>query len=194
MKIIIAVTGMPGSGKSYVAKYISESTGWPVYSMGDIVREEVKNRGLPLTAENIEYVAKKLREELGLSAVAILLREKLKREPIATNGVIIDGMRSIHEARELHNIAPLCIIAVHASPLTRFKRMLDRSRKGDIQNWEDFVMRDRYNLSFGIGELIALADYMIVNEHSLVELKKSVENILEVLEKSGYKNCSGGRY
>ncbi len=194
MKIIIAVTGMPGSGKSYVAKYLSESTGWPVYSMGDIVREEVKNRGLSLTAENIEYVAKKLREELGLSAVAILLREKLKREPITTNGVIIDGMRSIHEARELHNIAPLCIIAVHASPLTRFKRMLDRSRKGDIQNWEDFVMRDRYNLSFGIGELIALADYMIVNEHSLVELKKSVENILEVLEKSGYKNCSGGRY
>ncbi|MCE4609653.1 MAG: nucleoside monophosphate kinase [Desulfurococcales archaeon] len=194
MVLMISVTGMPGSGKSIVAKRISEKIGWPIYSMGDIVREEVRRRGLELTAENIEYVAKKLREELGLAAVGILLRKKIESQREKLEGVVVDGMRSVYEARELANIGELCIIAVHASPMTRYRRMIERGRRGDIRGWEDFVLRDRYNLSFGIGELIALADFMIVNEGDLEDLYKNVDNIIEVLSNDGYTRCSGGRY
>jgi len=49
--LIIAVTGMPGSGKSTVSKALSQELSAPLFVMGDLVRDEVVRRGLPLTAE-----------------------------------------------------------------------------------------------------------------------------------------------
>ncbi len=191
--IIIAVTGMPGSGKSVVARKIEEVSGWPRISMGDIVREETLRRGYELNARNIEYVARLLREEFGPAAVALLLKERLKRMGYR-EGVVVDGMRSLYEARELQGLGPLCIVAVHASPLTRYKRMIARHREGDVRGWEDFVLRDKSNLSFGIGELIALADFMIVNEGSLDSALSEAERVYRVIVGGGGSSCCGGRY
>ena len=44
------------------------------------------------------------------------------------------------------------------------------------------VLRDLVELSFGIGDVIALADYMIVNEGSIEEAYKSAREILERLK------------
>ncbi|MCD6114561.1 MAG: dephospho-CoA kinase, partial [Thermoprotei archaeon] len=54
-----------------------------------------------------------------------------------------------------------------------------RSRPGDPKTWEEFVERDLVELSFGLGNVIALADYMIVNEGSLSELRREAEKVLE---------------
>jgi dephospho-CoA kinase len=161
--------------------------------MGDIVREETLKRGYTLNARNIETVARLLREEMGPAAVAVLLRRKLEHL-METPGVVVDGMRSIYEARELQALGPLCIVAVHASPLTRYKRMLSRNRVGDVRGWEDFVLRDRSNLSFGIGDLIALADFMIVNEGSLEEALAQANEVYRVISSDASSRCCGGRY
>jgi len=76
--LIIAVTGMPGSGKSTVSKALSQELSAPLFVMGDLVRDEVVRRGLPLTAENIEQVATELRSRHGRGAVGVLLLERLK--------------------------------------------------------------------------------------------------------------------
>jgi len=98
-RIIIAVTGMPGSGKSLIAEEIAAWFGYRVYKMGDVVRGEVRRRGLPLTVENVERVATELRRLYGKGAVARLLLEHLENDP--GEGVVVDGMRSMEEARIL---------------------------------------------------------------------------------------------
>ncbi len=194
--MLVGVTGMPGSGKSVIARHISNITGWPVYSMGDIVREETMRRGRPLTAKSIEETAAELRKEKGMAAVAILLMEKLRREVEEgrVRGAVIDGMRGVDEARVLAGLGKLCVVAVHASPLERYRRLLARRRAGDVLSWEDFVLRDRSNLRFGIGELIALADYVIVNEDSLDEAYRQAERVAVKIVDGQGKGCSGGRY
>ncbi|HEX59524.1 MAG TPA: hypothetical protein ENF26_05205, partial [Methanomicrobia archaeon] len=48
---IIAFVGAPASGKTEAAN-VARELGIPVISMGDVIREELRRRGLPLTDEN----------------------------------------------------------------------------------------------------------------------------------------------
>jgi len=177
-KIIIAVTGMPGSGKSLVAGEIAAWFGYNVYKMGDVVRGEVKRRGLPLTVENVERVATELRRLYGRGAVARLLLEQLENDP--KEGVVVDGIRSMEEARILSGTGRIVIVAVHASPTTRLHRLLaGKRRPDDVSTREELELRDRKNLEYGIGEVIALADYMIVNEGSVEEARAAARNVAE---------------
>ena len=51
MLCIVAITGMPGAGKSTAAKALVTS-GWKRIVMGDVIREEVKRRGLVPDSKN----------------------------------------------------------------------------------------------------------------------------------------------
>ena len=159
--LLIVVTGMPGSGKTLVSS-VARELGIPVYVMGDIVREEARRRGLEPTPANLNTVAKQLREEYGKTVVAERTLEKLLRDnpPIA----LIDGVRSLDEVEVFRKHGEVVIIAVHASPRTRYERLRRRGRPGDPRTWEEFRQRDLTELGFSLGSVIALADYMIVNE------------------------------
>ncbi len=191
--IVVGVTGMPGSGKSLVAGEIAAVLSAPVYSMGDIVREEVVRRGLPLNSSNIERVARILREEMGEAAVAVLLVRRI-RESSSRGAIVVDGMRSLAEAEIISGLGRLCIVAVHASPRTRFERILRRARRGDAVSWEEFRERDLNNIRLGIGGLIALADFMIVNEGGPVEVRAEARRVARSIAHGEGKGCSGGGY
>ena len=175
-KVVVAVTGMPGSGKSLVAREMAGLLGYRIYRMGDVVRREVSRRGLPLTVENVERVAAELRRLHGRGAVALLMLDDVLSDP--GPGVVVDGMRSMEEARILSRAGRVIIVAVHASRQTRLRRLLARrGRRDEVSSLEDLELRDRRNLEFGIGEVIALADYMIVNEGSIEEAREAARRV-----------------
>ena len=175
---LVVVVGMPGSGKG-VFSDVARGSGIPVYVMGDIVREETIRRGLEPTPSNLNYVARRLREEYGPAIVAERIGEKIlaSREDF----VVIDGSRSLYELEVFEKIGEVVIVAIHASPSTRYSRLKRRNRPGDPRSWEEFSERDRVELSFGIGSLIALADYVLVNECSIGEFREKAKKLLEGL-------------
>ncbi len=175
-KKIICITGMPGSGKGVVA-HVARNKGLPVFVMGDVVREEATRRGLPHKPEILNMIAKELREKEGLDAIAKRLVAKIKET--SEDVVAVDGVRSLHEVNVFKKYGEVVIIAVHASPKTRFKRILSRRRPGDPKTWEEFVERDFTELGFGIGNVIALADYMIVNEGDVNNTINTANKILD---------------
>jgi dephospho-CoA kinase len=178
-KSVIGVAGMPGSGKATV-KAVAESMGYPVVVMGNEIREETRRRGLQLTPENIGKIMLQLREEEGSAAVAKRCIPRI--ENTQSNFVFVDGIRSLREVEEFKKrFRNFTIIAVHSSPEKRFQRLCRRKRSDDPQGWNVFDQRDLRELSVGLGNVIAVADYMIVNQGTYEEFKGQVRQVLEAV-------------
>jgi dephospho-CoA kinase len=168
---------MPGSGKSVVVEE-ARNLGIPVYVMGDMVREEALRRYGRVTPELMVETSRLLRREHGEDVIAKRTLEKIRP---CERVVVVDGVRSLREVEVFRRHGDVVVIAVHASPRTRFQRLLKRGRPGDPSNYEEFYKRDVTELGFGLGEVIALADYIIVNEGSIEETKAKARELFEKL-------------
>lgn len=180
-RTVIGIAGMAGAGKA-TAEEVFRRRGYPIIVMGDEVREEAKRRNLEPTPENLGRVMLQIRAEEGS---AVLAKRCIPKIGTANSGVVVvDGIRSPEELGELRKaFQNFIMIAIHASPKTRFKRLLFRGRSDDPKDWETFIARDKRELSVGLGEVIATADYMVVNEgrktHLVTELNRIIWRCLE---------------
>ena len=172
---LLLITGMAGSGKTTLSQIIIDS-GIRVITMGDVIRDIAKRQGVEPSTENLGVIAKKIREE-SPEAVAVRCIDLLYT--MDPGLVVVDGIRSLAEVEAFEEAFDVILIAVHTSPLSRFKRLTRRGRSDDPESWEEFRERDRRELDFGIGEAIACADIMIVNDDGIDSLKKSFEAVME---------------
>jgi len=188
-RFFVLVTGMPGSGKSIVVEE-AVNLGIPVYVMGDVVREETLKRYGKVTPDLMVKTSRDLREEHGEEVIALRTIGRVKP---CEKVVVIDGVRSLREVEVFKRYGSVITVAVHSSPKTRFERLLRRKRPGDPSTYEEFYERDMTELRFGLGDVIALADYVVVNEGDIEEAKaKSREifmKILKEVENSDKGNC-----
>lgn len=180
-KLVIGLAGMPGAGKSVVVNVARES-GYGVVVMGDEVREEARRRRLKSTRENLGKIMLELRRDEGEATVAKRCTPKI--EKTAELKVIVDGVRSLNEVEEFSKRFPnFSLMAVHSSPETRFKRLYHRRRSDDPKSWENFRERDVRELSVGLGNVIAMAEHIIVNEEEIKVVKGKVREVLRRVEK-----------
>ena len=190
--LIVCIVGMPGSGKSVVVK-AAKDIGIPVYNMGDVVREETLKRYGKITPEFMRLTSINLRKEHGSTIIAERTIERIKKDGLDKCIIVVDGVRSLDEINVFKKYGDVVIIAIHASPKTRFERLLKRKRPGDPDNWEEFYKRDKVELEFGIGSVIALADHMIVNEGPIEEAYKRAREILERMIENVCKGRNRGK-
>jgi dephospho-CoA kinase len=179
-KLVVGLVGMPGSGKSLVVK-AAQKRGYAVVVMGDVVREETRNRELELNPQNVGNVMLELRKAGGNGVIAEKCVPKI--ENAENEHVIIDGLRSLYEADVFKAHFPtFTLIAVHASPETRFKRLNTRGRSDDTAEWQVFHERDMRELSVGLGSAIAMAERIVINENSMEETNGKIEEALSRVE------------
>ncbi|MEM3613393.1 MAG: AAA family ATPase [Candidatus Bathyarchaeia archaeon] len=184
-KLVVGLTGMPGAGKSVVVN-VARASGYAVVVMGDEVREEARRRSLEPTPENLGRVMLELRRLEGEAVIARRCISKILEK--TESKVVVDGIRSLAEVEEFKRHFPkFTLVAVYASPETRFKRLFHRQRSDDPKNWEIFRERDMRELSVGLGNAIALAEYIIINEESLEAAKKQAAMILKRIERKWMK-------
>ncbi|MCE7698373.1 MAG: AAA family ATPase [Methanobacterium paludis] len=183
---VIGVTGLPGSGKSVVSR-VAKNFKIPVVRMGDVIRNEAKKRNL-----TSGEVAVKLREEYGefvvaercVSIVKRMNKNSKNKKNKGSNSnpriYMIEGIRSPYEIEIFKkNFRDFKVIAVHSTPKTRFKRVQKRNRADDSVKVSEFQRRDKRELKFGIGDVIATSDYMVVNEGPVKKFKSVVRSILK---------------
>ena len=173
---IMGVSGLPGSGKSLVSDMATER-GAIVVSMGDIVREEAKKRG-----EGSKETAVNLRKEFGEYIISELTIKKIKKleEEGNDNPIIVEGIRSPHEVEMFkENFDEFIILSVFTNPTLRFERLAKRMREDDSTDLAEFQRRDRNELNFGIGTVIALSDKIIINEIDFESYKEKISEFLD---------------
>ena len=171
----IAFTGMPGAGKSEAVR-VAEELGIAVVRMGDVVRNEARKRGLELSDENVGGLADEMRREHGKDIWARKCLEELKGKDV----VVIDGIRNIEEVEFFRRyIKNFILVAIRASPRIRYERIAKRGRSDDTDSIEKMKERERRELSWGLGSVIAMADVIIVNEGNLEEFREKIRQLLK---------------
>jgi dephospho-CoA kinase len=85
----------------------------------------------------------------------------------------------LDELRAKFQVIPF---AIHASPKSRFQRLLARNRSDDPKNWEVFEERDFRELQVGLGNVLALAEIVLINEGSISELQSAFNAALTKLK------------
>jgi len=184
-KIVVGLAGMPGSGKSLVVETAREQ-GYAVVVMGDVIREETQKLGLKPTPKNIGKVMLELREKGGNSIIADKCIPKIEQQK--SGKVMVDGLRSLSEVEAFKaHFSKFSLIAVHASPETRFKRLYRRRRSDDPDGWGLFHERDMRELSVGLGNAIAMAEHFIINENKRADVKIKVKETLRMIEEKWKK-------
>ena len=181
----IGVVGLPGSGKSIVSE-VARGHNIPTIIMGDIIRQLCEEAGLESSSENFGICMVKIREEEGMNAVA--KRSLPKIEEIKSDVVIIDGLRSFEEVVFFQeNLKKFIVLAIHASPSTRYARINKRNRLDDTKSMQAFQDRDEREINAGIAKIIALADIMFVNEGRIKALKKLIKNVIHLIKEGKWR-------
>ena len=177
MARVICLTGMPGCGKEELVK-VAHERGLAVVRMGDVVREEAARRGLALTDAAVGGMAdeERKRHHPGVWAERTLPR-------VGPGAFLVDGIRAQSEVTLFREGLGdrVTVVSVDASPRTRYERVRLRRRPDDIQSFEAFEVRDRRELVWGLGEVIAGADHHLANEGSLEEFRAASRALLAKL-------------
>ncbi len=180
-KLLLLIVGMAGSGKSAAADIITKKFNAAEVHSGDIIREEIHNRGLEYSPTADMAIAHWFhtggREKLVTQRVWDKVR--LARKPI----IIIEGFRSPQHVKYLAELAgqkPV-IIAITAPFRLRHSREHARGRFGKTESEAYLKKRDKLELSHGEGRLIKNADYKISNKGTLQELEEKVTKLMAEL-------------
>lgn len=167
-KLIVCLTGLPGSGKSTVAA-VAKSLGFDVVVMGDVVRQEAERRSLELTDENLGTLMLEMRKEKGMEVVGLLAATKIRKS--RSHYLVVDGVRSEGEVNLFKRLGKVQTLAVHASPATRYLFLKQRARPDAPPSLRLFRERDKRELNIGLSNLASMADNILNNNVDVRSLR-----------------------
>jgi dCMP deaminase len=132
--MIVGLTGRNAAGKGSAADYL-KSKGFAYHSLSDVIREEVKRRGLALTRDSLIATGRELRAHFGTGYLAERILERL--EP--GQNYVVDSFRHEDEVAVFRKVSDFHLLAVQAEPQIRFERIRSRGRENDPQTYDAFL-------------------------------------------------------
>jgi dephospho-CoA kinase len=138
---LIGLGGTNGSGKDTVGHMLAERHGYLFVSVSDLLRDEARKRGLPVTREVLRTISAEWRREFGLGVLVDRAVALWKSYGDKYVGVVACPMRNTGEAQHLKDLGGL-MIWVDADPKVRYERIRNsnRGRAGeDDKTFEQFL-------------------------------------------------------
>ena len=177
---IIGTVGLPGSGKSEAATVAAELD-IPVVTMGDVIRQACRDRGLNPATDHGK-MAKQLRKENGVAAIAEASLPHIEDALTQSETVLVDGIRSDAEVERFESVfgEAFTLISIEAPFPVRAERLDLRGRDAsEAEGGESLDARDERELGFGMGEAMEHADIRIENTDSLAAFHTRIRAVLE---------------
>lgn len=177
--MIVGLTGYNCSGKDTVANYLVEHS-FIHYSLSDEIREELKKRKLAQTRDNWINIGNELREKEGPDVWA---RRVIKKIDYGRHHVIT-SIRNKHEVQALREFEDFILVNITAPIETRFERIKQRAKEGDINTIEELKEKEKKEESDNPNSqqlhlVTKLADVTISNDKDIENLNKKLEKFLQ---------------
>jgi len=173
---LIGLTGTNGAGKGEAAAFLKDK-GYAYFSLSDEIREELGRRGLEPTRDHLISEGNDLRARFGPDVLARRVMAKIEGK------AVIDSIRNPHEIAFLRRQEGFILVAIDAPVEQRYARVLKRGRVESAVTLEDFAAKEREEMridpnSQQLLECIRLADLRVVNDGTLEDFRRKLEELL----------------
>jgi dephospho-CoA kinase len=157
MTLVVAIAGRMGSGKTTLSKDLAAAMGCPRATFGDYVRQQVHDRGLPLTRENLQVIGPELLlKDPAAFCISVITSCGWQKGL----DLVIDGLRHLVTIPIIHRItepAVMKIVYISVPEETRLKRLSDRGEGGP----ENVARMESHSSEQELGSIAQMADIRI---------------------------------
>jgi dCMP deaminase len=178
--MILGLTGRNAAGKGEAADFL-KMKGFHYYSLSDVIRDEIRQRGLEITREVLIQIGRELRSKHGTG----YLSEQILKRLDSDKNYVIDSIRHPDEVEVLRTRSDFYLLSITAPTETRFQRIKKRNRESDPTSIEEFLLLEQAEASRRTEEgqdlegTELLADYTVSNESDLDEFHLNLSGILQ---------------
>ena len=177
--MIIGLTGSYASGKDAVAKILEEMNFFH-YSLSDFLREELKQRKVTITRDNLINIGNELREKEGYATLA---KRALKHVQDGEN-YVFSSIRNPAEVELLQQREDFVMVNVTAPEKVRLRRIVARNRENDPKTIKELREKEKIENSAHksgqqLGKVAKMAKVTINNDKDIKTLRKKVEKFVQ---------------
>jgi dephospho-CoA kinase len=174
---LIGLTGTNGAGKGEAAAYFV-AKGYAHFSLSDVIRDELRERGEPASRDAMIRTGNELRERFGPDVLARRTMAKIGAEGRA----VIDSIRNMQEVAYLRREEGFVLLAIGAPVALRFARVAVRGRDESAGDVEAFRKKEDEERAGGataqqLEAGMAAADRLIVNDGTIPEFHRKLEEV-----------------
>ncbi|RPJ48432.1 MAG: hypothetical protein EHM19_02040 [Candidatus Latescibacterota bacterium] len=176
-KKVIGTIGKNASGKDTVVDILCRKLGVRCISMGDIVREIARAKGVDPTRKNLNEVSRSHFEKHGPDFFIRKVIERIDESDVPF--AVISGIRTYVDARALRDRYDSDFLLIHvvvSDDAVRLGRAVQRATARDPRSIEELKRDDeREEKIFGLQAAAGLATMKIANDGTLEQLENKVD-------------------
>lgn len=183
--MIIGVAGTHGSGKDTLAAYLV-SKGFVHYSHSDVLREDLRERGIEVIRDNLQRYGNDLRAKEGHDILARRIQKKL----VPGKNYVISSIRNAAEVDSWKKMKGFVLVWVDAPADIRFKRSTSREGRNlteskNEQTMESFLAIEKKEWDNDdpnkqqLKRCKEMASKTIINDSTLENFHKKIASLLK---------------
>ena len=174
---LIGLTGTNGAGKGEAAAFFV-ARGYAYFSLSDVIRDELRERGEPENRDGLIRTGNALREGFGPDVLARRTMAKVG----AGERAVIDSIRNTAEIDYLRRQDGFVLLAIDAPVEVRFARVAARGRDESAADLEAFRKKEDEERAGGAKEqqleaCMAAADRLVTNDGTIPEFHRKLEEV-----------------
>lgn len=177
-KIIIGVIGEMGSGKSTVARYLTEKYAASHYRFSDFLRKILEQLYIPATRTHLIDLFLVLAERFGEEVLARPMKELVEADNHTY--IVVEGIRRPADIVELRKLPHFYLLGIKTEETERYSRISRRHENTDdsTKTFAVFKADEQRPTEILIKTMIEQADYQIINNGSLEDLYKKIDDLI----------------
>lgn len=172
--MVLAAVGKNGTGKDFFLEYVAKTYGFPMISIGDVVRELATADGLELTRDNLHATSKKYMTANGQTFFPELIVKKIKESD--SPNFLVSGIRppsDIEIFKKAFGDKFVLVDVVVSDDEVRYQRMLARGSERDGKSVEKLRENDLHEEE--IFHTSESERWLIISSRTMAALKISMQ-------------------